>query len=295
MTSPFRGLLTVMAAILIGASPLRGVHAQDDGLPRVNAAHLRTILEQDLELRKNHAIIQGGRTAPLQDVLPCLLDPGRTERIAGDFREATGVELSAFVAAVRRDDRDPEVWRGYYEDYSLLSTVRIATAPLVDPDLLPRLGTAYAFPLADVLAAGDDRRELTVQVLDGSAGLAEHRVGHYMLIPPGSDNWKHAVSLMQEGGERQRQSVVMRAGAGSDQSGPDIHTLRLLTRRDALQGVNSSTRVIAWDTDKPLNTVLLETYRAALVKSMRTAAATCGDHEMRQAIPDQRGASPDPR
>ena len=53
--------------------------------------------------------------------------------------------------------------------------------------------------------------------------------------------------------------------------------------------------MIAWDTDMPLSTVLLETYRAALLQSLEAAAATCEDHQILQAILDYYGARPGPR
>ena len=99
---------TMAAAILISAStPCEG-HAQDGG----NESHLRTILDQDLEIRNHDVIIQGGRIIPVQYVVPCLSDVETVAAIAESFRQAAGVELSEFAAAVSgRNDEDPDVWR----------------------------------------------------------------------------------------------------------------------------------------------------------------------------------------
>ena len=113
------------------------------------------------------------------------------------------------------------------------------------------MGTAYAFPLTEVLASDEvDHRQLTAQVISGSVGVAEHHNGSYPIVLPGSEGWKRAVNVMQ------KSDIDLHA---------DLAEWLLITRDDTFPGVNSSASVmIAWDTDMPLSTVLLETPRRSV-------------------------------
>lgn len=262
-----RGLLAIIAAILISVSMSQDAAAapQDAAAaPQDDAARdLQTIVFQDTELWQQHVNING-ESIPILYAMPCLR--GNAESIAGDFRERTGLDLSGFAAMTQGNEsgRNEDVWLGVYEDYSFLSTVRIATAPLRDPNLLPALGTAYAFPLADIPSRG--RRHLAGQVLVGAVGVAEHRDGSYEFILPSNENWPRVVNQMY-------QPVSADGGA--------ISATHLVARdTEIFEPVRETAprRVIAWNTDQPLRAVLLESYREVLLESMR--AAVCTDDEV---------------
>ena len=67
---------------------------------------------------------------------------------------------------------------------------------------------------------------------------------------------------------------AVREASSSD--GLHLAKWRLIARQDRLQGVNSSGRVIAWGTDKPLRAVNLEAYRAALAEAVSTVCRQRG-------------------
>lgn len=253
----FRSLLATTAAILIA----QGDAAQG---AQESADRLQAIVFQDPDLWQQHVSING-ESIPILYAMPCLR--GNAELIAGDFRERTGLDLSGFAAMTQRNEsgQNDDVWLGVYEDYSFLSTVRIATAPLRDPNLLPALGTAYAFPLADIPSKG--RQSLVDEVIVGSVGIAEHRDGSYEFILPSNENWPRVVNQMYQ--------PVSADGA--------ISATHLVARdTEIFEPVRETTprRVIAWNTDQPLRAVLLESYREILLESMRARVAVCTDDEV---------------
>lgn len=203
------------------------------------------------------------------NAMPCLIS--KIDKIAEDFSVRTGFSLREFASLTRsvgeeQGSAEPVVWKGDYENYSFLSAVRIGRAPFVDPDSLRSLGTAYAFPLTEVLAGDQlDHKQLIGQVLNGSVGMAMYDGGSYEFILPGSESWKPMVEWMRDplnsNGLEDRPFVIARPS------------------QDTFHGVRSTERVIAWDTDQPLSTVFLDEYSDELLKSAH-AVDECEDHEI---------------
>ena len=197
----------------------------------------------------------------------------KSDKIAEDFSVRTGFSLREFASLANhrrlpgeeQGFAEPVVWRGDYANYSLLSAASIGFAPFTDPESLRRLGTAYAFPLADVLA-GDrlDHNQLTDQVLNGSVGVATYDDddGSYQFILPGNESWKPLVERMRD---------------SSNFTGFEDRPF-VIARPIQFHGVRNTERVIAWDTDQPLSTVLLDEYSDELLESAR--AVECEDHEI---------------
>ena len=248
-TSP-PGLPLMLSAVLAGAlAPCDG-YAQEG-----NIAHLRTIVG-------THSFL---------NAMPCL--SAKIGEVAEDFSARTGFSLREFASLASGHHRrlageeqgfaEPVVWRGDYGNYSLLSAASIGLAPFANPDSLRRLGTAYAFPLTDVLAGDElDRERLTGQVLNGSVGVAMYDDRSYQFILPGSESWKPMVERMRD---------------PSNSNGSEDRPF-VIARPIQFHGVRSTERVIAWDTDQPLNTVLLDAYSDELLESAR--AVECEDHEI---------------
>jgi len=247
-TSP-PGLPLMLSAVLAGAL------APCDGYAQDNIAHLRTIVG----------------TPSFLNAMPCL--SAKIDEVAEDFSARTGFSLREFASLASGHHRrrageeqgfaEPVVWRGDYGNYSLLSAASIGLAPFADPDSLRRLGTAYAFPLTDVLAGDElDRERLTDQVLNGSVGVAMYDDRSYQFILPGSESWKPMVERVRRG--------------PSNFSGSEDPFF--IARPIQFHGVRSTERVIAWDTDQPLNTVLLDAYSDELLESARVVE--CEDHEI---------------
>lgn len=252
-TSP-PGLPLMLSAVLAGAlAPCDG-YAQD-------ITHLRTIVD-------THSSV-------ILNVMPCL--SAKIGEVAEYFSVRTGFSLREFASLASDDHRrlageepgkeqgfaEPVVWRGDYENYSLLSAASIGFAPIAAPDSLRRLGTAYAFPLTDVLAVDRlDRKRLTDQVFNGSVGVAMYDDRSYQFILPGSESWKPMVERVRD---------------PSNSNGSEDRPF-FIARPIQFHGVRSTERVIAWDTDQPLNTVLLDAYSDELLESAR--AVECEDHEI---------------
>lgn len=278
VTLLFRGLPAIAAAILVSVSTSYDGHAQIErgeqaaaaAAPQdVAARDLQTIVFQDTELWQQHVNISG-ESVPILYAMPCLR--GNAESIANGFKEKTGVEISKFAAMTQENEngQSDDVWLGEYEDYSFLSTVRIAAAPFRDPDILPVLGTAYAFPLADV--PNDRRLDFTDRVLVGSVGVAEHRDGSYEFILPDNENWPRVVNQMYQ-------------PASASASGSAISATYLVARdTEIFQPVGETAppprRVISWNTDQPLRAVLLESYRDVFLESVRAGAAVCTEDDV---------------
>lgn len=296
----FRSLLTVTAAILISVSTSREGYAKNNSAARENnsaaqennsaaqesADRLQALIFQDPELWQQDVTING-QSIPILYAMPCLR--GNAESIASDFRGRTGFELSGFAAMVQGDGsgQNKDVWLGVYENYSFLSTVRIATAPLLDPDLLPALGTAYAFPLADILDGGGlDRQQLASQVLDGSVGVTEHLDdGSYKFILPSSENWHSTMNMIQPADGDLDVASPTYVFTHARRNFQGVNRTHLVARAETklFQSVREKTaphRVIAWNTDQPLRAVLLESYREILLESMRARAAVCTDDKI---------------
>lgn len=274
VTLLFRGLPAIAAAILVSVSTSHDGHAQIErgeqnataAAPQNAAARdLQTIIFQDTELWQQHVSIDG-ESVPVLYAIPCLR--GNAELIANGFKEKTGVEISKFAAMAREDEngQSDDVWLGEYEDYSFLSTVRIATAPFRDPDLLPVLGTAYAFPLADL--PNNRRQDFADRVLVGSVGVAEYRDGSYEFILPDNENWPRVVNQVR----------------GQPAGGGAVSATHLVARHEYLfEPVNSTAalrRVISWNTDQPLRAVLMGSYQDVFLESMRARAAVCTEDEV---------------